>query len=166
MSDWYDRVARRLESDGFDILQPRHRDDDRFDLVARYSRFEITKFGNFEEFFIFRDFRKISIDRMADYSADAFNHAIANKKVGLPCGFFEMVCCYSVAVAEDASNELFRAVRNDEPPKHWSAVEVPVLWLPAEGELAVYERTPMWGAFYWSNIRNQVKNLLGDLRIR
>jgi hypothetical protein len=160
MNDWERWVKRRLRDDGYELLDPRECDAP-FLIVARRSGFDISKFGNCERFFIFAEFEYLTEGRMRRFCSAAFDNAIRMKKCGLPCGFFEFVCSYAVAVTADVDRDAIESVREDEPSKHWSAVEFPVIWNPERDRLAYFEKTPFWGAFYWGSFRSEIENVLG-----
>ncbi|HTS47972.1 MAG TPA: hypothetical protein VMH05_08510 [Bryobacteraceae bacterium] len=157
--DALQRAQTRLSGEGFEFLP--NAASGNFLAAARRSRFEISKFGNFEVFFVFVRLERPDIPTVQSYSANAFQYALKNKKFGLPCGFFEAVCCYPVALVEWADPGLVAFLRNETPPKHWSAFEMPVVWNVAQDELYCLEKTPIWGAAYYSSFRKQAYAMLG-----
>src|SRR5262245_11138263 len=100
MDSWLRAACDRLEKAGYVLLDDVRGDGGDFAVVARRSRFEFTKFGYSENFFIFADFDRLDRRAMRDFGEAAFYCAKANKKCFLPCGLFESVWCYTVAVAD------------------------------------------------------------------
>ena len=53
------------------------------------------------------------------------------------------------------------SVRNDAPPKHRAASEIPVVYDTTQRQLHYFEKTPMWGAAYYKGFRKQIGQFLG-----
>src|SRR5262245_31836356 len=158
MPDWFDSAQRRLKDNGFVFLDDS--DTGKFRAAARRSRFELTKFGNCETFYIFKEFDYLDADAMRRFSADAFRYAKAHKKCFLPCGLFEAVFSFAVAVAGRVRVEAERILRSEVPPKHWAAAEMWVAYDESRGELFYLEKTPIWGAAYYAGFRKQIRRFL------
>ena len=79
----------------------------------------------------------------------------------MPCGLFESVWCFAVAITNRVEDPVARSVRNDSPAKHWAAAEIPVVFHRTEGKLYFYEKTPLWGAAYYAGFRSQIRRYLG-----
>jgi hypothetical protein len=158
MADWFKSAWQRLRDNGFVFLE--HTDAKDFAGVARRSRFELTKFGYCETFYIFKEFEYLDADAMRQFSAEAFRYAKAHRKCFLPCGLFEAVFSFAVATADRVRLEAERMIRNDVPPKHWAAAEMRVAYDEGRDELFYLEKTPLWGAAYYSGFRKQIRRFL------
>ena len=158
---WLTHVAGRLCGDGFEPLPPPSYAPSGFTFAARRSRFELTKFGMSETFFVFAGIPALDPNAMRGFSSAAFQFAIRSKAVPLPCGFFESVWTFPVAITSNLDPRMADWLRNTEPPKHWSAGEIPVAFDAATGALSFYERTPAWGAAYYAGFRKQIRAYLG-----
>jgi hypothetical protein len=161
MSNWLTEARNRLVAAGFAILDDVPFNGRTFKTVARRSRFELTKFGFYETFFVFAEFSTLNTDVMRPFSADAFRCAKQHKKIPLPCGLFEGVCCFAIAVTQAVDEATQQSVRNEKPPKHWAAGEIPVVYDQVQGKLYYFERTPLWGAAYYAGFRGQIEQFLG-----
>jgi hypothetical protein len=162
MKDWLEEVRGRLLAGGFVLLpDDASADDTPFTMVARRSRFELTKFGFSETFFLFAEFDALNPDRMRRFSADAFRTAKQLRKIGLPCGLFESVWSYAVAMCPTVDEATRQAVQNEAPPKHWAAAEIPVIYDSTQGKLYYFEKTPLWGAAYYRGFRKEIGKFLG-----
>ena len=153
---WLQTALQRLTSDGFTI-----RPDNLFKIVAHRSRFELSKFGNSETFFIFHEFDGTDINLIRRFSNDAFNHATQLKTSSLPCGFFESVWCFAVAISHYVDDMTAQIIRTEAPPKHWSAGELRVCYDAPRHGLYYFEQTPAWGAAYYAGFRKQIQRYLG-----
>jgi hypothetical protein len=131
-----------------------------FLFAAQRSRFEITKFGMSETFFVFGNVPVISPESMAAFSDAAYRFAIQSKTVPLPCGFFESVWCFAVAVTAGLHPQAAEWIRATEPPKHWGSGEMRVVFDVTTGQLAYFDRTPVWGAAYYAGFRSQIQRVL------
>jgi hypothetical protein len=160
MERWLKRACNRLEETGFVISDDVKFKGQVYPIVARRSRFDLSKFGYSEEFFVFGDFDRLGAKEFRAFSAGAFRYAKRHRVNPLPCGFFESVWCFCVAITDEVSDATLDSVRQDEPPKHWGAAEIPVIYDRESGDLFYFEGTPLWGAFYHAAHRSQIENLL------
>jgi len=108
-----------------------------------------------------QNFSTFNTDVMRPFSADAFRCAKQHKKIPLPCGLFEGVCCFAIAVTQAVDEATQQSVRNEKPPEHWAAGEIPVVYDQVQGKLYYFERTPLWGAAYYAGFRGQIEQFLG-----
>ena len=89
---WLQERLQRLRNDGFVISENVSLSDTVIPALARRTRFELSKFGMFETFFIFQTFGSVDEQQLRSFSKQAFRLALRSRKVPLPCGFFEGVC--------------------------------------------------------------------------
>ncbi|HTU27707.1 MAG TPA: hypothetical protein VMF30_20010, partial [Pirellulales bacterium] len=122
---------------------------------------ELTKFGFSETFYVFREFETISAAELRSFSASAIAIAKLSKTIPLPCGLFECVSCFAVAVAGQVEAGVAESVRQGMPTKHFAAFEIPVLFNRSNGQLSYLEKTPIWGCAYYSGFRSQIARYLG-----
>jgi len=88
---WLRTVVQRLSSDGFSVSYNVSFAGSEFVAVAHRSRFELTKLGNSETFFVFGDFQTCDADSVHRFSSLAFKYAKKSKSFPLPRGLFESV---------------------------------------------------------------------------
>jgi hypothetical protein len=160
MDTWLRGVRDRLDEGGFVLLEDVSSEGRTFPLLARRTRFELTKFGFSETFFIFGDFDRLTTEACRAFSADAFRCAKEHKTIYLPCGLFESVWCYAVAMAGEVGEPTLASVRNDTPPLHWASAEIPVIYDRTSGELFYFQQTPLWGSAYYAGFRKQIRRWL------
>jgi hypothetical protein len=160
MGSWLNAVRSRLAAASFVLLDEVEFEGRKFPLVARRSRFELTKFGFSESFFIFAEFDRLTTGALQAFSADAYRCAMHQRVIRLPCGLFESVWCYAVAIADAVGEQTLASVRSDTPPKHWASAEIPAVYDVAQRKLFYFERTPLWGAAYYAGFRKQLQRLL------
>ena len=121
----------------------------------------MTKFGNVETFFVFGEVPTPDVASIQAFSATAFQYAKAAKSFPLPCGLFEAVISYAVAIVPSLDDATAAAIRATAPKKHWAAFEVPVVCDASRGALCYFEKTPVWGAAYYRGFRAQIEKFLG-----
>jgi hypothetical protein len=160
-NDWLQRVIQRLSLEGFTISENVQFGGELFRAAAHRSRFELTKFGNSETFFVFAEFRELSRESARRFSFNAFQYAKASKSFPLPCGLFESVWCFAVGLVDTLDEVTAASVHSEPPVKHWAAAEIPVVYERRQGKLHFFEKTPLWGAAYYTGFRTQVKTFLG-----
>jgi hypothetical protein len=154
------KVQERLKKEGFGC-QENVADGEPFLLVAHRSRIELTKFAsNVDTFFFFTHFPSLTSNELRAYSGRCFDHALQARGLRPPRGLFEAVFSYAVALVDQAADETTQAVRNDLPPKHWSAAETQVIYDLGAKKLYYFEKTPLWGAFYYGGQRKTIQRLL------
>ena len=157
---WLRTVVQGLSSDGFSVSHNVSFAGQEFMAVAHRSRFEVTKFGNSETFFVFREFQTCETNSVRRFSSLAFKYAKKSKSFPLPCGLLESVFCFAVCIVETLDESTADSVRNVMPPKHWAAMEIPIVYDHSQGKLCFFEKTPVWGALYYKGFRNQIKKYL------
>jgi hypothetical protein len=162
---WLSAAAERLRADGFEIREDVDYEGERFRLVAHRSRFEFSKFGNSEYFFVFAEIHPLTEAELQGFQAEAFDYAMANKKSNRPCGWFEAVWCFPVAMTSGLDEGLARLVGEQAPPKHWAAAEVPVVYDGAAGTLTYFRKTPIWGSAYWRGFRKLIRRYLAGEQV-
>ena len=159
---WLQRCIDRLSLDGFTISGDVAYSNRLFKVVAHRSRFELTKFGNSETFFVFAEIDLQTPASVRHYSSDAFRYAKQSKHFPLPCGLCESVWCFPVAIVETVVPAVADSVRIEEPVKHWAAAEIPVIYDRKREKLCYFEKTPVWGYAYYAGFRSQIKQYLSD----
>lgn len=98
----------------------------------------------------------ITEDDIMNYSNQCLSHALKNYK-GLPRGIQNGVVSFNVLVSEHASPEAI-AYAQKRPKKHFSAMEMPVIYDLSTNKIYYYEKTPMWGAIYYSYFREYIES--------
>ena len=160
MDAYLGRVRERLAKEGFSC-QENDADGEPFLLVTHRSRVEPAKFlSNVDTFFFFAHFPSLTNDELRAYSGRCFNRALHARGLRPPRGLFEAVFSYAVALVDQAADETTQAVRNEMPPKHWSAAETRVIYDLGAKKLYYFEKTPFWGAFYYNGQRKTIQRLL------
>lgn len=151
---WLQTAVHKLRAGGFTLL------NSPFKVAAHHSGFELTKFGNSETFFIFAEFDYLDLPLMHRFSTDAFNFAMKSKSSPLPCGLFESVWSFAVAIAHNIDDATAQRIKFEDPPSHWSAGEMRVAYDVARHQVYFFEKTPMWGGAYYNGFRNQIRKYL------
>jgi hypothetical protein len=157
---WLQQAANRLAASAFVALPAAIYQPQGYKYAVRRTRFEITKFGMAETFFTFAEIPNLTAETLYRYSNAAYRFAISNKAVPLPCGLFESVFCFPVAVTAHLHPQLADYIRQTEPVKHWSAAEIPVIFDLSNGGLYCFERTPIWGGAYYAGFRREIQQFL------
>lgn len=160
-NSWMQQINQRLMANSFVPLAPEIYQPQGYKYVVRRTRFEFSKFGMAENFFTFAEIPNLTPDLLRSYSNTAFHFAKTNKTVPLPCGFFEAVFCFAVAITANLHPQMAQYVRETTPIKHWAAFEMPVVFDLANGGLYYFEKTPLWGAAYFNGFRKEVQRNLG-----
>ena len=140
--DFVQRSLATLEQHGFRISTDLTFEESPIAGVAHRSRFEFTKFGNCETFFVFLNCPDKNEATIRNVSNMAFRYAKQNKAFGLPCGFFESVFCFPVCIVPAIEPIVAESIRNVTPKMRWAAAEIPVLFDCITGQLCYFEKTP------------------------
>ena len=157
---WLQHVSPKLAANGFQPLPPEVYQPLSYKYAVRRSRFEITKFGMAESFFMFAEIPDLRADVMQSFSATSFGLANQNKVTPLPNGLFACVFCYAVAMTERLDPAVAAHIKTTAPVKHWASNEIPVVFDLASGELCYFEGTPVWGAAYYAGFRREIESNL------
>jgi hypothetical protein len=99
--------------------------------------------------------RHIPTATQADFSAlfdDGFSYGKRVNRVpllrGLQFGYMIVPC-----IAVDSATPDLIAFASSRPRKHWCIFEFPVLHDLSTGETHYFQKTAMWGAFFFSDMR-------------
>ncbi|MBI5359435.1 MAG: hypothetical protein HZA48_02510 [Planctomycetes bacterium] len=156
VENYMEDVKERLESDGFNCHEDIAYQDYILRCMAKRTRFKLTKFGYSETFFCFAEISSPTVKNLRKFSSDCFNYAKEFRSIPLPCGLFESVWCFSVAIVNGIEMPASLALKNEAPPKHWAAAEIPVVYDLSSNSLCYFEKTPIWGAAYYSGFRKMI----------
>jgi hypothetical protein len=159
-NDYLTKVIQRLRNEGFDCRENVTYSGQIFKYVAKRTRFELTKFGFSETFFVFAEFPLLDTSSLRKFSTKCYEYAKKTKSIPLPCGLFEYVLCFSVAITGGIDMVLAEAVRNETPTKHNASAEIPVVYDLKSNTLYYIEKTPLWGAVYYAGFRKTIQKLL------
>jgi len=154
------RVTQRLKDDGFTVEENITYSGQTFDCVAKRTRFEIDKYSFAATSYLFARFSSPDISSLRNFSKISFKYALRTGGIiplaggiRLPRGLYVSVWCYPVAIVDDIDEDTAKAIRNQAPPKHFMAFEMPVVYSLASGALYYCEITPMHGGLYYDQMR-------------
>lgn len=118
----------------------------------------LSKFGKVDTYIFIRNFAEpIKFDEIKLYSTKVFEYA-KKLRTGLPLGFGGSLVVYPLIIGNMKSENDIRLFEK-YVPKHWAAVEFPVIASLSLTTLHYYSGTPMWGAAYYKGLRNEVEEL-------
>lgn len=130
--------------------------------VAWHKRnFQLTKFGMVDTFIIPRQFDEHTLNQNAvsDFGSGCFSFSTSHKFF-MPRGLFSALVVHPLVVVESTGPAVKEFITEEYNPKHWSATEFPALYELSTGELYRYTETPLWGAAYYSGLRDNVDEWL------
>ncbi|MFL6375265.1 MAG: hypothetical protein ACJ73D_11410 [Pyrinomonadaceae bacterium] len=157
---WLQNVSQKLASNGYGPLDPALYQTKGYKYVARRSGFELSKFGMVDRMFTFAEIEHLDAATLWNFSRISFDFANSNKSSPLPNGFLMCLFCFPVILTENVDPSLAEQVRQNSPPKHWAAQEMPVIVDVATGGLVYFESTPLWGAAYFAGMRREIESNL------
>ena len=157
---WLEHVSQKLAGNGYLPMAPEKYQPLGYKYAVHRSRFEPSKFGMAERFFLFAEIPNLDGAVLQQFSSTSFKFANNNKSAPLPNGFFMAVFCFPVVITENLHPQLAESVRNTAPTKHWAANEIPVVFDLANGDLCYFLGTPLWGAAYYAGFRREIENNL------
>jgi hypothetical protein len=159
-TDYLTDVTARLSANKFECTRNVGIGDWRFDLAARRTRLELTKFGFAETFFVFGLAPEIDGQALAEFSNASWVYAMNARKMSLPVGMFESVFSFAVAVVPSVDAALAEVVRNQRPERHFSSFEMPVIVDLSARTLHYFEKTGVWGFAYFAGFRKLIRKQL------
>lgn len=156
-NSWLLQVSQQLAANDYKPLSPEIYQAQNFKFAAHRSRFEVSKFGMAENFFIFAEIPNLTVEVLQQFSTAAVRFAEANKASKLPNGFFVAAFYYPVAITANLNPQFADYIRATAPIKHWGAFEMPVVFDLATGGLYYYEKTPLFGWAYYAGFRREIQ---------
>lgn len=160
VTDYLSIVKQRLNAAGFNISENINYKNQLFRCVAKRSRLQLEFHGFTEFFFIFAEFPTLEETSLREFSSKCFRYAKRYRSNPLPCGLFENVNCFPVALCDTTNHHVTKPIRSDTPPMHWSASEFPVIYNLRTQHLYYFEKTPLWGYWYWGYFRVMATDML------
>ena len=160
VTDYLSRVMQRLQADGFTITDNVTFGNQTFKCVAKRTRFQLEYFGFAEFFFILAEFSSLDRTSLREFSAKCFKYAKKYRSIPLPCGLYERVICFPVAMVDGIDTPTAEAVRDENPPKHWVNYNVPVICDLGARQLHYSEKNPLRGRMYHDHFREIIRNML------
>ncbi len=137
---WLEASGQRLRAASYSLTDDVAFESTTFLRVAYRSGFQLAKFGNVETFFVFGALPTADAASIRAFSARAFRYAKSAKKLPLPCGMFEAVVAYPVALVDSLDSPTRATIEGEMPSAHYGAFEMPVVYESSRGELG---RTPL-----------------------
>ena len=160
VEDYLSRITQRLKTRGFRISENITYKNQIYDYIARRRRFELNKTSFVATFFEFAKFTSIDINALSEFSAKSFKYATKNSGIPLLRGLKKAIVCFPVAIVDSIDSETSETIRSRANPKHWSAVEIPVVYDLATRMLYYCEVTPLWGSAYYFELIWTINNML------
>jgi len=157
-----DDLVKRLTVAGFSVRRDFDIPPYRLDLLAGRCRFELGKFGKLTRFVAVSRSNSVDIARVQDFSARVSKYALDNPGTVLPRGLGGAVFVIPILVSEDFDETVKNWIAKTSPPKHWAAIEFPVLVSTGQGRVYYCRKTPVWGAAYYRGLRKFVKSMIGN----
>jgi hypothetical protein len=160
LTDYLAIVTQRLIDDGFKISEHITYKNQIFICVAKRTRWQLEHYGFAEFFFIFARFQSFDIASLKNFSAKAFDYSKKFRSIPLPRGLFESVICFPTAIVDSIDSTAVEVLRSKDPPKHWAAIEMAVVYEHKSRKLYYLEKTPYWGSLYWDRFREIIVSML------
>jgi len=149
LTEYLQKVKQRMEADGFRITENVVYDGQAFRYVAERKRAAI-EFLNLERIvFILAPLESVDRARLREFSRRCFRYGKKSSSTRLPLRLFERPFCVPVAVVGDVDPATAEAVRNEVPPRHLGAQEMPVVCALKPRRLCYFEGTPMYNGVFW-----------------
>jgi hypothetical protein len=126
-----------LEDEGFRVSEDVRFDGKTFRAVATRSR--SRGIGGTEELIlVFASFKRLTVEKLDAFTADAYDYAKGVRKSSPPLG---LLWAYAVALAEEASDKVIDVVREDQPrTQGFGYVSFPVVYDAGSRDVFFYDR--------------------------
>ena len=153
-------VIKRLESEGFSVNPNTVYKNQVFQYTANKTNFELGMYGFIDTFFSFATFLSIDSETLKEYSSQSFEYARKASRPPLPRGLFKSIICFPVVVVNSLEEKVSEDLLTKNPPKHWAAFEMPVVYSTSTKILHYCETTPTWGKWYYDQLRAMILAML------
>jgi len=153
-------IAPRFQSAGYELTANIAHEGGMFAGVARREKGELTRMGMARNLFLLASFPSIDQQVMRNYTAACFRYATKVDSGAMPRGLGGSLTVYSVGVTRSVDEAFAAGIRRTSPPRHVSALEIPVIVELETRRLQYFEKTPLWGAAYWRGLRKTIQELL------
>lgn len=158
--DYLSTVTTRLGEKGYRIQRDVKYSDQVFQYVARRTKHELAWGGRYTTFFLFAHLASADIHSLRDFSTKAFKCASKISGFHAPRGLGYTMVCFPVAITDSVSPDVAEGLRRSEPPKHWAASEMLVVYSLDNSRLYYCEVTPAWGRIYYDDMRRTIEETI------
>jgi len=159
-TDYLSTVAPRLIADGFKISDHIAYKDQSFRCVAQRTKFQFEFWGFVQSFFIFAEYSAIDRTSLKDFTLKSSSYSKRFRRIPVPLVLYGLVVCFPVAIVENLDLAVAEAFRSENPPRYWTAFEMPVICDLKTKRLYYPEKTPIWGSLYWDLLRKMARDVL------
>jgi len=149
LTDYLQKVRQRMEADGFRITEDVVYDGQTYRYVAERKRAVIEWLGLERIVFILLPLESVDRGRLRELSGGCFKYVRKSSSTRLPLRLFERPFCVPVAIVDDVDAATAEAVRNEEPPRHLGAQQMPAVCALKPRRLYYFEGTPMYSGVFW-----------------
>ena len=129
-----------------------------FDVSYKRDRVEASKFSKVSTYcFVKYANEMFDKQKFENFSKSCFDYA-SKIRQGMPVGLGGSLVVYPCLIVNGVSKELKDYI-SIYLNKHYSAFEFPAILDISDGNLYYYQKTPMWGAFYYNGFRKEIFDL-------
>lgn len=152
-------VRKELEMSGFRIvMEPQLHDGSMISIAASRTYFSWKCFILLSQHVLLKYIEDATIESLEQFYEQGFLYGKKVNKVplfrGMQFGFIIIPCF----IVNKADQQLIDYVTS-RPRKHFAIFEFPVVHELSSGKTYYYEKTAVWGAVYFSEIRSLVKSV-------
>lgn len=160
-AQWLESLTANLIAQNYTIKNSESYDGVTYSLAAHRGRFEITKFGYAEYFYLVSELHNPTLEQVKQACAKSFTYGYIHRKLQIPAGIISSCFVFQILLVDHVSTEIAEYITSTIPPKHWAKMEFPVVIDLSSDKVYVCEKTPLWGAAYFGGFRKQAKAMLG-----
>ena len=114
---------------------------------------EHSKFGKNDYFFAVGEIKETTLDSIRSFSSQAFDYSGQHRVNKLPPGLFGGYWVFPIILVDQIENSVMNAVQQEDPPKHYSSAEFPIVIEKTTKKVYYFQRTPTWGAAFYAGFR-------------
>ena len=159
-AEYMSGIAPRFQGAGYELTANVAFENGVFAGVARREKGEVTRLGVTRNLFLLSSIPAVDQATMRSFGDACFRYSTKVDSGAMPRGFGGSLTVYAVGLTLAVDEAIATAIRRTSPPKHVSALEIPVIVELEPRRIHYFEKTPLWGAAYWRGLRKTIQELL------
>jgi len=152
-STFLEKIKANLTNKGYTLQTNIKYGDYNFEVVGHLAKIELSKFGKNDYFFVVGEIKETTLDSIRSFSSQAFDYSGQHRVNKLPPGLFGGYWVFPIILVDQIENSVMNAVQQEDPPKHYSSAEFPIVIEKTTKKVYYFQRTPTWGAAFYAGFR-------------
>ena len=148
-----EKIKKNLTNKNYSLQSDVKYGDFNFEVVGHLAKTQLSKFGKNDYFFIVGEVKEPTLANIRSFSNQAYGYSGQHRENKLPPGLFGGYWVFPIILVDQIQDSVMNAVQQEDPPKHYSSAEFPIVVEKTTKKVYYFQRSPAWGAAYYAGFR-------------